>query len=228
MMVWDRVHSRTEMIRNLTIAQSEGLAALIWQNPQESKRISAHALVVEIDDVKKELILIDHEENLTRIFKRSLPFYLRFNHRGLLLKTSGYFQGEALVLALPEEIVLQENRKNVRLNYGESSTFRADLRKVDRGIITQENFQLPLFDAGPGGYSVLISGHESNVFFPGDLVLVYQLGALKFSEPLRSRVRYLLRSEQRSKSRSREFKMGLEFERAVSLELLQTLPYADW
>ncbi len=225
---WERISERSHILASLSIARRDQHAGLVWQTPKNGKRVLCNVRIVDLDESSGEVVLIAEGLSYPKSFDERLPFFIRCAHRSLLFKSRGTFEGEALIIKLPIEVVLSENRKSPRLIYGAKSAHRATIRKVDRGIISQDTFKLPLFDVGPGGYSVTVSEQESNVFFPGDLIVVDQLGALTFSAPLRSSWKYLIRMEDIRPHSGRGFKMGLEFEHPVAFELLQTLPYADW
>lgn len=225
---WERQRERAKILQSLERVKADQHPGLIWQAPENAARILCNVRIVDIDVESAEIVLIPDGTSFPKNFNPNSPFFLRATHRSLLMKSQGTIEGEALILKLPKELVLSELRQNPRLFYGVGSTHRASIRKVDRGIISQHSFNLPLYDIGPGGYSVTVSEQESNVFFPGDLVVVDKLGALTFSEPLRSTWKYLLHMDNLTSHKGRPFKMGLEFEREVPFALLQTLPFADW
>lgn len=227
-MFWDRIKDRASMLRSLALAKIEARPALLWQTTTHNKRIISKALVVDIDEKSRQMTLIAADQDFPSEFDQRELFYLRFPHRSLLLKTKGVLDTGALTLALPVEILLQEFRSTPRLHYGVESEYRAIIRKLDQGRISQDKFQLPLFDVGPGGLSILVSAQESYLFFLDDIILIYQLGNLTFEEPLRAKLIYIKKLDQSTKSVARQYKMGLEFERPVALELLQTLPFAAW
>lgn len=226
---WERLSERINILKSLNIAKRDHHPALLWQTPNDQEgRILCNVRVVDIDESTGEIVLVPEGSIYPRELDSRLPFFIRCSHRSLLFKAHGAFEGEALVIKLPDEIMMRENRSDPRLSYGADSTHRAILRKVDQGIISQDTFTLPLYDVGPGGYSVTVSEQESSIFYPDDLVVVDQLGALTFAEPLRSHWKYLIRMEEVRPLKGRAFRMGLEFDRKVAFELLQTLPYADW
>lgn len=228
MMFWDRIKDRVKLLNTLSLAHLEARPVLLWQAPSGKGRITCKAMVIDIDESARELVLTPIENEFRRDFDERDEFYVRFPHRSLLLKARGKMGAHGLILRLPEEIIVQEYRGSPRLNYGVNSEFRSLVRKLDQGRISQDKFQLPLHDVGPGGLSLMLSTQESNLFFLNDTILIYQLGALKFNEPLRARLVYIIKLTQIAKGHSRQYKMGLEFEQKVALELLQTLPYGKW
>ncbi len=225
---WERLNERIQILKGLNFARRDRQSALLWQTPKSGERVRCNVRIVDLDEQSGEMVVVPDEGACARALDPRLPFFIRCSHRSLLFKSRGVFEGDALVLNLPEEIVMRDNRLDPRISYGQGSTHRAHLRKVDRGIITQHIFTLPLYDVGPGGYSVTVSEQESNIFYPGDLVVVDKLGEIIFSEPLHSTWKYLTRMEDVHPLKGRAFKMGFEFDHKVAFELLQTLPYPEW
>lgn len=186
-----------EILDTFTKMYIDSVPTLIWQNIGGKKVISS-AQVTDIDYENKRLELTANSAKSFRSFSKGLTFYLRGTLKSILFKNESVMScnGRRLVISIPTEVRMYEQRINPRLQLDSFAKLETKLIKNSDDFSRRKDFVFLLNNISSNGACFKVISTSAKYFYKGDIIKIEKiLGYRNFEINVNGEIVYISKKE---------------------------------
>ena len=216
------------ILKSFSHLETDRSKVLLWQT-SKTDRAKKTLIYCELTALNETYIsLTPINEDIKKIIKKSIntqnKIFIRGTYNGVLFKCDDFkINGEFIELAIPDRILLSENRKSDRFQLHERCQSFLKISNLNSNLgHTKKSFKIN--DFGIKGLSITINKKESHYFEIGRTYNISNILGISFDQPLRAvLVHQKVHSYIHNQQTKILFKAGFKLEDNIPVEIFKKL-----